>query len=794
VIFFYGDEKLNIHGNLPLLPLRDIIIFPHMVYPLLVGRPFTISAVREALDYDKQIFLCAQKSPEIDTPRREDLFSIGVVARILQVMKLPNGTMKVLVEGLVRGKVKSFRKIRDFYTVSLGVVILGQDRDKKTEALSRTVADLFAEYVHLNRRIPDEVLLSMTGIDDYQRLADTTAAHILQKMDVKQDILAQETVKEQLDKIAAVLRFEIEILKIEQKIDGTVRDALTRDQKEFYLQKQLKAIKEELGQPEDIGSEVDDLWEKLEGLAAPAEVKAKVEEEIKKLAKMHPYSAESSVVRGYVEWILALPWGKYTSDRSIFEEVKSILDGDHYGLEKTKKRILEHLAVLKVAGKVKGPILCLVGPPGVGKTSVGKSIARALDRKFVRMSLGGIHDEAEIRGHRRTYIGSLPGRIIQSIKKAGSSNPVFLLDEVDKIGTDFRGDPAAALLEVLDPEQNIAFSDNYLEIDYDLSRVLFITTANSVSGIPPALQDRMELLHLPGYLEYEKIKIIRGYLLPKLKREMGLEHTEIDFTDTALYTIIRYYTREAGVRDVERQLASILRMLAQRLAEGSHKKRFKIGTAAVGRMLGAPKYQMTDIISKPEPGYAVGLAWTESGGEILPIEVRLMAGAAKLTMTGKLGTVMQESAMACLSYIRSRAEEFGLKPDFFEKLDVHIHIPEGAVPKDGPSAGITMLIALLSALTRKVVRNDLCMTGEITLSGDVLAIGGLNEKLLAAKRSGIRNIILPHRNKKDIPELSKELTKDLNLILIKKVDEAVRIAFNSRIRNGKGTAKGKSGV
>ena len=489
---------------------------------------------------------------------------------------------------------------------------------------------------------------------------------------------------------------------------------------------------------------------------------------------------------------MGLPWSIYTEDRSNFTEVKSILDGDHYGLDKPKKRILEHLAVLKIAGQVKGPILCLVGPPGVGKTSIGKSIARALNRKFVRMSLGGVRDEAEIRGHRRTYIGSLPGRIIQSLKKAGSSNPVFLLDEVDKIGQDFRGDPAAALLEVLDPEQNIAFSDNFLEVDFDLSKVLFITTANFFAGIPPALLDRMEIIRLPGYLEFEKIKIVRGYLLPKLINEMALGKITLEITDNALTEVIRYYTMESGVREVERKLASILRKVSQQLAEGSKKRKFKISAKVVGKMLGARQYDITDIKKKPRPGYSIGLAWTEFGGEVLPIEVNLMRGTGKLTLTGKLGEVMQESASAGMSFIRSRAEQYGLEPDFFEKMEIHVHVPEGAVPKDGPSAGITILVALLSALTDIPVKPKLAMTGEVTLSGDILAIGGLNEKLLAAKRLGITNILIPFKNKKDIPELPKELVEGLNLIPIKRVSEAIKIAFDGRLARKKTKTKPKS--
>ncbi len=774
----YGDEKIEIKPILPIIVLRDMVIFPNMVYPLMVGRPFTITALQEAMILDKQVFLCAQQSPDLEHPSPSELHKTGVVARILQVMKLPNGTMKVLVEGIARAKIKSVKKGDGFYNARIEIAPVKSGKDREIEALSRKVRELFSEYVYLNRRVPDEVLLAFSAIEDYQRLADMISAHLILKMETRQSIIELDTTRKQFEKLAHILQSEIEILKIEQKIDGSVREELSRDQKEFYLQKQLKVIKEELGQGDEMANEVDDLYEKLDELNAPEEVRERCEEEIKRLARMHPYSAESTVVRGYVEWILGLPWQVYTEDRSNFEEVKSILDGDHYGLQKPKKRILEHLAVMKVAGRVKGPILCFVGPPGVGKTSLGRSIARALNRKFVRMSLGGVHDEAEIRGHRRTYIGSLPGRIIQSMKKADSSNPVFLLDEVDKLGRDFRGDPSAALLEVLDPEQNSTFADNYLELEYDLSQVLFITTANSLAGIPPALMDRMEIIRLPGYMEHEKIKIVRGYLLPKQIKEMGLGGMAVEFTDSALYEIIRNYTRESGVREVERKLAAILRKIAQMIAEGSKRKKFKIGPKKVAEMLGPQQYLYAEVKLRPKPGYAVGLAWTESGGEVLPIEVNLMRGSGKLNLTGKLGEVMQESASAGLSFIRSRASNYGIDDKFYDNMEIHVHVPEGSVPKDGPSAGITMLIAMLSSLTNKAVRPKLGMTGEVTLGGDVLPIGGLNEKLLAAKRAGITDVIIPHKNKKDIPELPEELRDGLNLIPVKQVEDAIKIAFD----------------
>ena len=727
---------------------------------------------------DKQTLLVAQRSAAIDAPKTEDLFEHGVVARILQVMKMPNGTLKVLVEGMVRAHLQSISHEGEFITAKVGLISRQNEKyDRETEAMSRAVSEQFSEYVRLNRRIPDEVLVAIASIESYDLQADTIAAHLLQKIEVKQRLLETTSVKEQLVVLSEVLKEEIEILKIEHKIDGSIRESMSRGQREIYLQQQLKAIKDELGQGDDGSADVEDLYTKLDVGDFPEPVVAKAEEEIRKLAKMHPYSAEASVVRSYVEWLLALPWNIHTDDRTNFTEVKSILDGDHYGLEKPKQRILEHLAVIKLASKVKGPILCLVGPPGVGKTSVGRSIANAMDRKFVRMSLGGIHDEAEIRGHRRTYIGALPGRIIQSLKKAEATNPVFLLDEVDKIGKDFRGDPAAALLEVLDPEQNCSFCDNYLEVEYDLSDVLFVTTANSTSGIPAPLRDRMEIIRLPGYLDFEKVAIAREYLLPKLIEEIGLGKVKVTSQDEALYEIIRYYTREAGVRELERQLGSLLRKVALSIVEGKRLRKLTINKAQVRKRLGQRKYIDTNIRTQPTVGYAVALAWTETGGEVMPVEAVPMKGKAKLTLTGSLGEVMRESATAALSYIRNHATRFGLEAGFFDNIELHIHIPEGAVPKDGPSAGVTLMVAMLSSLTGIPSRTNLAMTGEITLSGDVLPVGGLNEKLLAAKRQGITQILLPARNRKDITELPAELLEGLDLKYMHSVGEVLKIAL-----------------
>lgn len=774
----HNTEEIQIKSRLPVVPLRDVVVFPHMIYPLLVGRRVTVNALQEAMVKDKQLLLVAQRSAATENPTPTDLYDVGVVARVLQVMKMPNGTLKVLVEGLVRANILSVAKTRDFYQARLRVIQPDiETKSRETEALSRAVSEQFAEYIRLNRRIPDEVLVSVAAIDDFQQLADTIAAHILQKMDSKQKVLEALEINEQFRFLSRMLREEIDILQIEQKIEGTVRESMSANQREFYLQQQLKAIKDELGQVDELPGDFDDLQDKLDEGDFPEPVRARVEEEIKKLSRMHPYSAEATVVRAYVDWLLCLPWNKLTEERTSFPEVKSILDGDHYGLDKPKKRILEHLAVIRLVGKVRGPILCLVGPPGVGKTSVGKSIARAMGRDFARMSLGGIHDESEIRGHRRTYIGAMPGRIIQALKKVGSSNPVFLLDEVDKIGKDFRGDPASALLEVLDPEQNSTFSDNYLEVEYDLSNVMFVTTANSLGGIPAPLRDRMEIIHLPGYLEFEKVAIARDYIFPKLLKEIGLDAGKINLRDEALYELIRYYTRESGVRELERMLSSMLRKSALKAAETNRIRKEVYNKIKVRKLLGARKYTDTNIKDRPTIGYAVGLAWTEVGGDVMAVEVVPMHGKAKLTLTGSLGEVMRESGQAALSYIRRNTRKFSLSPDFFDTVELHVHIPEGATPKDGPSAGVTLLTAILSVLIDIPVRTDIAMTGEVTLIGDVLAVGGLNEKLLAAKRAGIFQIILPEKNRKDIGELPKELLEGLTLHYVREVGEVLMLAL-----------------
>ncbi len=791
--YLHDNEMIEVKSRLPVLPMRDAVIFPYMIYPLLIGRQMSINALQEAMVMDKLVFLVAQKRPGVDKPTAKDLYEVGVVARVIQVMKLPNGTLKVLVEGLLRGRIGAF--VRSSGYLLARIIIIEperQTRDAESEAMARRVLDLFSDYVHHNRRIPNEVITQLATINDNRRLADTISAHLLQKNDQKQAVLESATLKDQFLALADLLTSEIEILKIEQRIDGNVRESLTRSQREYYLQQQLKAIKDELSQYDDTAGEIDELYAKLEEADPPEEVRARGEEEIKKLSRMHPYSAESGVLRGYLEWLLGLPWNIKTKDRTNFKEVQKILDEDHYGLGKPKKRMMEHLAVLRTAGKVKGPILCLVGPPGVGKTSLGRSVARALDRKFVRMSLGGIHDEAEIRGHRRTYIGALPGRIIQSIKKAGSSNPVFLLDEVDKIDSDFRGDPASALLEVLDPEQNAYFSDNYLELDFNLSEVLFLTTANTLHDIPIPLQDRMEIIRLPGYLEFEKINIARKFLMPKIRKELGIKHLNIKINDNALVRIIRDYTRESGVRELERKLTAIYRKITLREVNRKKHRSYKLDAKDIAKYLGVPTYQYTEVPRVADYGYAVGLAWTEVGGEILPVEVSLVPGSHKLTITGKIGEVMQESATAGLTWIRSHAHRLGIDLKKISNTEIHIHVPEGAVPKEGPSAGITMVAAMISALKKQRISTRVAMTGEISLTGSIFPVGGLNEKLLAAKRSGITEIIVPRKNAKEISELPKELVNGLKLHKVKKVEEALKIVFGPELFKASKKA-GKSG-
>jgi ATP-dependent Lon protease len=748
-----------------------------MIFPLLVGRQISITALQEAMMLDRQILLVTQKDPTVEVPGRDDLYRVGIVARLLQILRLPNETIKILIEGLVRAKIKRFVANRGFLRASIAPLSEKPAKtDVETQALVRTALSQFTDYVKLNHRIPDEVLLSIGNIQNPHRLADTLAAHIIQVPQVKQRILEASDLEERFIQITKILAAEKQILEIEEKIDGQVRSQLEKGQREFYLQQQMKAIKSELGVEEET-AESAEYTKKIRQAKMPKETEEKALTELEKLKKMHPNSPESTVVRNYLDWLISLPWQKRTRDKLDIQETERILEEDHYGLRKPKERIVEHLAVMKLAKKVRGPILCFVGPPGVGKTSLGKSVARALGRNFVRMSLGGVRDEAEIRGHRRTYIGSMPGRIIQSIKKAKTKNPVFLLDEVDKMSVDFRGDPSAALLEVLDPEQNNTFNDHYLEVDFDLSEVFFITTANTLPSIPFPLQDRMEIIRLPGYLEFEKLGIAKGFLIPKQLKQHGLDSKTLSFSEGALIGIARQYTREAGVRNLEREIATICRKVAKQVVSKKISKPVKITRNNLATYLGPPRFLEWEVEAQDTVGSASGLAWTEAGGEILTVEVMLLRGKGHLILTGKLGEVMKESGEAALSYARSRMVPLGLKPNFYNKFDVHIHLPEGAIPKDGPSAGITIATALVSALTKRAVRHDVAMTGELTLRGRVLPVGGLNEKVIAAKRAGIKTVLLPRKNEKDIKEFPPEVKRGLDIKLVENMDQVLEFAL-----------------
>ncbi|MBK5095084.1 MAG: endopeptidase La [Deltaproteobacteria bacterium] len=762
---------------LPLLPLRDIVVFPHMVVPLFIGRDKSIAALDAALSQDRLIFLGAQRDASTNDPEEDDIYRIGTVAHIVQILKLPDGTVKVLVDGRFRARLLHFLPNDRYFQVSVEEFPIEQFEGATTEALVRNVVASFENYAKLSKKIPSEVLMQLGSPDNPAKLADTVAAHLPIKLLDKQEILELPTSREQMEKILVLLAAEIEILEIEKKIRGRVKKQMEKTQREFYLNEQMRAIQKELGQGDEGRTELDELEEKIKKKKMNKEAQQKADKEIKKLRLMSPMSAEATVSRNYIDWLISIPWQERTEDKLDIEAAEKVLNEDHYGLEKVKERILEYLAVRKLVEKLKGPILCFVGPPGVGKTSLAKSVARATGRKFVRMSLGGVRDEAEIRGHRRTYIGALPGKIMQQMKKAGTVNPVFLLDEVDKMSMDFRGDPSSALLEVLDPEQNNTFNDHYLDVDYDLSDVMFITTANMLYGIPAALQDRMETIRIPGYTEVEKLHIATDHLLPRKKVEHGLPADRILFSDSAILQVIRYYTREAGVRNLERELASILRKIAREFVKEKDPGKIRVTPQSVRRYLGVTKYRYGEAEEKRQPGLATGLAWTEFGGELLLIEAAIMPGKGNLKVTGKLGEVMQESAHAALSYIRTRAEIMELEKDFYQKIDIHIHVPEGAIPKDGPSAGITMATALASALLRVPARNDLAMTGEITLRGRVLPIGGVKEKLLAAHRGGIKTVILPSENEKDLAEIPGKIKKNLKIIFVRHMDEVISAAI-----------------
>lgn len=760
--------------QMPLLPLRDIVIIPHMVVPLFVGRGKSIQALEQSLKAEGPIFLVTQKDSKENDPGITQLYQVGTVAKILQMLRLPDGTVKVLVEGLWRARLLEMLQSEPCFLVRVERLQAFIPRTPELEALLRAARDAFQYYSRLNKKISQELVGSVLQIEDPDRFTDSVLPHLNVKLEERQRLLEVMDPRERLEQLLALLQGEIEILEIERKIRARVKKQMEKSQREYYLSEQMRAIQKEMGEKDDFRAELQELEKRIQEKKLSEEAKEKALHELKKLKMMSPMSAEATVVRNYVDWILSLPWSEYTEEKLDIDEAARILEEDHYGLEQPKERILEYLAVQSLVERIKGPILCFVGPPGVGKTSLGRSIARATGRRFVRLSLGGVRDEAEIRGHRRTYIGALPGKIIQSMKKAGSSNPVFLLDEVDKMSMDFRGDPSAALLEVLDPEQNHAFNDHYLDLDYDLSKVMFITTANTLHSIPAPLQDRMEIIRLPGYTEEEKLEIARRFLVPKQLEGHGLSGRPIRFSDSAIRSIIRLYTREAGVRNLEREVATVCRKVARRLLQERKDGPLRVTARKLEGYLGVPKYRYGRVEEREHMvGLAMGLAWTEAGGELLSTEVAVMPGKGKLTVTGKLGDVMQESAQAALSYVRSRSRLLRLEEDFYQKLDIHIHVPEGATPKDGPSAGITMTTAIASALLRIPVRADLAMTGEITLRGRVLPVGGLKEKLLAAHRGRVRTVIIPAENQKDLKEIPSKVLRELEVVFVEHMDEVL---------------------
>ncbi|WP_258360958.1 endopeptidase La [Moorella sulfitireducens (nom. illeg.)] len=761
---------------LPLLPLRGVIVFPYTVIHLDVGRERSVSAIEEAMLKDRVIFLAMQKEAQDDDPGEDDIYNTGTIAEIKQLLKLPGGTIRILVEGIRRGNIKEYLSHDPFLKVVVEEAPEPAETSSEIEALMRCLVDEFETYVKMSKKIPPETVVAVVSLDEPGRLADVVASHLNLKLTDKQAVLEAVDIKERLNLLCEILAKEKEILELERKINLRVRKQMEKTQKEYYLREQMKAIQKELGEKDERAVEVEELRQKIEAARLPKEVRERALKEVERLEKMPPMVAEATVVRNYLDWLLSLPWNKQTRDRLDIKVAERILEEDHYGLQEVKDRILEYLAIRQLARKMKGPIICFVGPPGVGKTSLAKSIARALQRKFVRISLGGVRDEAEIRGHRRTYVGALPGRIIQGMKQAGTRNPVFLLDEIDKLSSDFRGDPASALLEVLDPEQNHMFSDHFIEAPFDLSRVMFITTANVEYSIPRPLLDRMEVIRIPGYTEEEKVKIAALHLVPKQIKEHGLKKEQLEISENALRRIVREYTREAGVRNLERQIATICRKTARDIV-GGKAKAVKITAGNVEEYLGIPRYRHTEAFQNEMVGVANGLAWTEVGGEVLNVEVSLMKGKGNLTLTGKLGDVMKESAYAGFSYIRSRAEALGLEADFHEKHDLHIHVPEGAIPKDGPSAGITMATAMASALTGVPVKGNLAMTGEITLRGRVLPVGGIKEKVLAAHRAGLKNIILPRENEKNLEDIPANIRRKLNFIMVEHMDEVLREAL-----------------
>ncbi len=778
---------------LPILPLRDIVIFPYMIFPVLVGREQSIKAANYALDNTRYIFLAAQKKSNIEDPKKDDIYLEGTIAKIVQILKLPNGLMKILVDGLLQGKIVEFTNKTEFFEGKIEIILPKLETDHEMNALVRQMSQLFKDYVKISRNIPNEALTAFENIEEPDRKVFYVAANINQSIDVKQEILKKITIKDQYYEVVKVLNSEIDILKIEKEIDNKVQENITKTQRKFIIQEQIKILQDELGDEDEASPEFVKMRDQIKKAKMSEEAENKALEELNKLKKTPPMSPESTVIRNYLDWLIDVPWSESTKDNLTIKHVQKILDEDHFGLEKPKERIIEHIAVLNLVKQMRGQILCFVGPPGVGKTSLGKSIARALGRKFVRISLGGVRDEAEIRGHRRTYIGSMPGKIVQSMKKAGTINPVILMDEIDKMSMDFRGDPSSAMLEVLDPEQNHTFNDHYLEVDYDLSQVMFITTANVRYNIPLPLQDRMEIIELPGYLEYDKFEIAKRHIIPKQLENHGLKNKNVVITDEAVKRIISEYTREAGVRNLERELSSVCRKLARDIVlkestNGKSKKakqKFIVDEEKIEEYLKVPRFRHRQHSKENRIGSVTGLAWTSVGGELLNVDVAIMNGPAKLTLTGQLGNVMKESAQAALSYLRAKAKDFNLSTDFFKGKEIHIHLPEGAIPKDGPSAGITMAMALLSALSSKPASNNIAMTGEITLRGEVLPIGGLNEKLLAAKRNDIHTVLIPAENEIDLKEISDRVTEGLKIIPVSKIEDAVPYVFPDLHTKGK---------
>ena len=760
----------------PVLPLRDVVVYPHMVIPLFVGREKSITALESAMAGDKQILLCAQKSAAQDDPSVEDVFDIGTLSNILQLLKLPDGTIKVLVEGSERARIVNFLSTDEYFKAQISTFEMPVLEDREAEVLSRSVLTQFDQYVKLNKKVPPEILSSLSNIDDPGRLADTIAAHMSLKIDDKQKILEIISPRDRLEHLIVQMESEIDLLQVEKRIRGRVKKQMEKSQREYYLNEQMKAIQKELGDMDEAHNELEELNKKIDKAGMSKDARTKAGNELNKLKMMSPMSAEATVVRNYIDWLVNVPWKKRSKVRHDLAKAEEVLEADHYGLEKVKERIVEYLAVQQRVNKLKGPVLCLVGPPGVGKTSLGRSIARATNRKFTRMSLGGVRDEAEIRGHRRTYIGAMPGKIVQNLAKVGTRNPLFLLDEIDKMAMDFRGDPASALLEVLDPEQNNTFNDHYLEVDYDLSDVMFIATANTLN-IPGPLLDRMEVIRIPGYTEDEKINIAFRYLIPKQVRNNGLKKSEIDIANDTIRDIIRYYTREAGVRNLEREIAKICRKVVKEILLDNSLDHITVSPDNLERYLGVRRFRFGRAEEHDQVGQVTGLAWTEVGGELLTIETAVMSGKGKHSVTGQLGDVMKESIQAAMSVVRSRSNMLGIDSEFYEEHDIHVHVPEGAIPKDGPSAGIGMCTALVSALTDIPVRSDVAMTGEITLRGEVLPIGGLKEKLLAALRGGIKTVIIPEENKRDLAEIPDNIKSNLDIRPVQWIDEVFAIAL-----------------